>query len=87
MNPINDHDLLTLREFANALGITLRRARSWADAGAIGTLQPQRHAERLVPAVELLRFERMGYRVRPAAISATSSPSANPVPDAIEAVA
>jgi hypothetical protein len=87
MNPINEGDLLTLREVADALGVTHRRVRSWADAGTLDTLQPQRHAERLVPAGELRRFERMGYRVRWAAISATSADSATSVPDAIEDVA
>lgn len=56
--------LYTLRQVAGALSVTLRRVRSWADSGSLTTLQPQRNAERLVAATELLRWERtLGYRV------------------------
>ena len=87
------HALHPLRAVADALGVAHRRVRSWADTGALDTLQHQRGAERLVPVAELLRFERLGYRVNwaalepaDAAIAADSADSANAVTDAIESL-
>ena len=62
------HALHPLRAVADALGVTHRRVRGWADAGTIDTLQPRRGAERLVPGSELRRLEAIGYRVRWAAL-------------------
>jgi predicted transcriptional regulator of viral defense system len=86
VNPINEHDLLTLRQVADALGLPHRTIRGWADRGALDTLQPQRYAERLVPAGELRRLERTGYRVLWAAV-ADEAIRAGSVTDATEAVA
>ena len=78
---MNGHDLHSLRAVAKALGVPLRKVRTWADAGTLDTLQPQRHAERLVSTAELRRFERLGYRVAwdvlERATSATSATSEN----------
>jgi hypothetical protein len=71
MNPISDHELLTLRQIAAALGVAHSRVRSWADRGNLDVLQPSRNVERLVPVSELRRLEREGFRVNwAAAISA-----------------
>ena len=59
-----DDELFTLREAADALGLTHRRIRSWADAGTLDTVQHVRHCERMVLGSELLRLARLGYRVR-----------------------
>jgi len=74
MNPISDHDLVTLRQVAAALGVSYSRVRSWADRGNLEYLQPSRNVERLVPVSELRRLEREGFRVNwSAAISAIAS--------------
>ena len=84
------HSLHTLRTVAEVLGVPHRTVRSWADAGSLDTLQPARHAERLVTTAELRRFERLGYRVNwnalEPAMSATPADSANPVTDAQESL-
>ena len=64
---MNPHELLSLREVADALGLPHRTIRGWADRGALDTLQPARGAERMVYAAELRRLEAAGYRVRWAA--------------------
>ena len=78
---VDPHGLHSLRAVAEALGVPLRKVRTWADTGTLDTLQPQRHAERLVPTAELKRFERMGYRIDwdalERATSATSATSEN----------
>ena len=85
------HALHPLRTVADALGVTHRRVRSWADRGTIDTLQHQRGAERLVPGSEVRRFERMGYRVNWAALepptpAADMADRAHPVLDTETAI-
>ena len=62
------HALHPLRAVADALGVPHRTVRWWADSGKLDTLQPERYMERLVPTSELKRFERLGYRIRWAAL-------------------
>lgn len=75
---MNPHELYTVRQVAQALGMPLRRVRSWVETGAIDATSPTRHCLRLIPARELRRLElERGFFVDWTQLD-PPAPSANP---------